>query len=214
MIGGLLGRKLGMSQVFGENGQLIPVTVVEAGPCRIVQVKTPETDGYRAVQLAFRPKKESRVNQPVAGHYKKANVPPAYHLREFSTDGQGVEVGQTVTAETLQKGEHVTVSGISKGKGFAGVMKRHHFAGGPATHGSMFHRQPGSIGASSFPSRVFKGKRLPGHMGAERVTVKGLEVIDVRAEENLVLLRGAVPGPTGAVVEIRRLVSVSAGGGA
>jgi large subunit ribosomal protein L3 len=201
-----------MSQVFGENGQLIPVTVVEAGPCRIVQVKTPETDGYRAVQLAFRPKKEGRANQPEAGHYKKANVPPAYHLREFSTDGQGVEVGQTVTAETLQKGEHVAVSGISKGKGFAGVMKRHHFSGGPATHGSMFHRQPGSIGASSFPSRVFKGKRLPGHMGAERVTVKGLEVVDVRVEENLVLLRGAVPGPTGAVVEIRRLAS--AGGGA
>jgi large subunit ribosomal protein L3 len=151
------------------------------------------------------------VNQPLAGHYKKASVPPAYHLREFSTDGQGVEVGQTVTAETLQKGEHVAVSGISKGKGFAGVMKRHHFSGGPATHGSMFHRQPGSIGASSFPSRVFKGKRLPGHMGAERVTVKGLEVIDVRAEENLVLLRGAIPGPTGTVVEIRRLAS--AGGG-
>jgi len=139
-------------------------------------------------------------------------VPPAYHLREFSTDGQGVEVGQTVTAETLQKGEQVAVSGISKGKGFAGVMKRHHFAGGPATHGSMFHRQPGSIGASSFPSRVFKGKRLPGHMGAERVTVTGLEVVDVRAEENLVLLRGAIPGPTGAVVEIRRLASP--GGGA
>jgi large subunit ribosomal protein L3 len=212
MIGGLLGRKLGMTQVFGENGRLIPVTVVEAGPCRIVQVKTPETDGYRAVQLAFRPKKESRVNQPLAGHYKKANVPPAYHLREFSTDGQGVEVGQTVTAETLKKGEHVLVSGVSKGKGFAGVMKRHHFAGGPATHGSMFHRQPGSIGASSFPSRVFKGKRLPGHMGAERVTVQGLEVIDVRAEENLVLLRGAIPGPTGSVVEIRRVAS--AGGGA
>jgi len=212
MIGGLLGRKLGMTQVFGENGRLIPVTVVEAGPCRIVQVKTPETDGYRAVQLSFHPKKEQRVNQPLRGHYKKANVPPAYHLREFSTDGQGVEVGQTVTAETLQKGEQVAVSGISKGKGFAGVMKRHHFAGGPATHGSMFHRQPGSIGASSFPSRVFKGKRLPGHMGAERVTVTGLEVVDVRAEENLVLLRGAIPGPTGAVVEIRRVTS--AGGGA
>jgi large subunit ribosomal protein L3 len=212
MIGGLLGRKLGMTQVFGDNGRLIPVTVVEAGPCRIVQVKTPETDGYQAVQLAFGPKKESRVNQPLAGHYKKANVPPAYHLREFSTDGQGIEVGQTVTAETLKKGERVLVSGISKGKGFAGVMKRHHFAGGPATHGSMFHRQPGSIGASSFPSRVFKGKRLPGHMGAERVTVKGLEVIDVRAEENLVLLRGAIPGPTGSVVEIRRVAS--AGGGA
>jgi len=200
-----------MTQVFGENGRLIPVTVVEAGPCRIVQIKTPETDGYRAVQLAFRPKKESRVNRPVAGHYKKASVPPAYHLREFSTDGQGIEVGQTVTAETLQKGERVLVSGVSKGKGFAGVMKRHHFAGGPATHGSMFHRQPGSIGASSFPSRVWKNQRLPGHMGAERVTVKGLEVVDVRAEENLVLLRGAIPGPTGAVVEIRRIAS--AGGG-
>ncbi|MEW6683442.1 MAG: 50S ribosomal protein L3 [Nitrospirota bacterium] len=212
MIGGLLGRKLGMTQVFGENGRLIPVTVVQAGPCRVVQVKTPETDGYRAVQLSFDPKKESRANQPLRGHYKKANVPPAYHLREFPTDGQGVEVGQTVSAEALQKGEWVSVSGISKGKGFAGVMKRHHFSGGPATHGSMFHRQPGSIGASSFPSRVFKGKRLPGHMGAERVTVKGLEVIDVRAEENLVLLRGAIPGPTGSVVEIRRVAS--AGGGA
>ncbi len=211
MIGGLLGRKLGMTQVFGENGRLIPVTVVEAGPCRVVQVKTPETDGYRAVQLSYGPKKEQRVNQPLRGHYKKANVPPAYHLREFSTDGQGVEVGQTVTADALQKGEWVAVSGISKGKGFAGVMKRHHFAGGPATHGSMFHREPGSIGASSFPSRVFKGKRLPGHMGAERVTVTGLEVIDVRAEENLVLLRGAIPGPTGSVVEIRRVAS---GGGA
>ena len=212
MIGGLLGRKLGMTQVFGESGVLIPVTVVEAGPCRVVQVKTPETDGYRAVQLAFRPKKERRVNRPLSGHYKKANVPPAYHLREFSTDGQEIEVGQTITVETLQKGEHVLVSGVSKGKGFAGVMKRHHFAGGPATHGSMFHRQPGSIGASSFPSRVWKNQRLPGHMGAERVTVKGLEVIDVRPEENLVLLRGAIPGPTGALVEIRR--AVPAGGGA
>jgi len=212
MIGGLLGRKLGMTQVFGENGVLVPVTVVEAGPCRVVQVKTPEADGYRAVQLAFRPKKERRVNRPLSGHYKKANVPPAYHLREFATDGEGIEVGQTVTVETLQKGERVLVSGVSKGKGFAGVMKRHHFAGGPATHGSMFHRQPGSIGASSFPSRVWKNQRLPGHMGAERVTVKGLEVIEVRPEENLVLLRGAIPGPTGAVVEIRR--AASAGGGA
>ncbi len=211
MISGLLGRKLGMTQIYGENGRLIPVTVVEAGPCRVVQVKTPETDGYRAVQLSFGPKREQRVNKPEAGHFKKANVPPAYHLREFTTDGQGVEVGQTITAEMLQKGEMVSVSGISKGKGFAGVMKRHHFAGGPATHGSMFHRQPGSIGASSFPSRVFKGKRLPGHMGAERVTVKGLEVIDVRADENLVLVHGAIPGPTGTVVEIRRVAAQGSG---
>jgi large subunit ribosomal protein L3 len=187
------------------------VTVVQAGPCQVVQVKTPETDGYRAVQLAFGPKREKRVNKPVAGHFKKANVPPAYHLREFPTDGEGVEVGQTVTADMLQKGEMVSVSGISKGKGFAGVMKRHHFAGGPATHGSMFHRQPGSIGASSFPSRVFKGKRLPGHMGAERVTVQGLQVVDVRADENLVLVRGAVPGPTGALVEIHRVAAQGSG---
>ncbi|MFZ5875137.1 MAG: 50S ribosomal protein L3 [Nitrospirota bacterium] len=211
MIGGLLGRKLGMTQIYGDNGRLIPVTVVQAGPCRVVQVKTPETDGYRAVQLAFGPKRERRVNKPAAGHFKKANVPPAYHLREFPTDGEGVEVGQTVTAETFQKGEMVSVSGVSKGKGFAGVMKRHHFAGGPATHGSMFHRQPGSIGASSFPSRVFKGKRLPGHMGAERVTVKGLQVVDVRADENLVLVHGAVPGPTGAVVEIHRVAAQGSG---
>jgi large subunit ribosomal protein L3 len=147
----------------------------------------------------------------VAGHFKKANVPPAYHLREFPTDGEGVEVGQTITAETFQKGEMVSVSGVSKGKGFAGVMKRHHFAGGPATHGSMFHRQPGSIGASSFPSRVFKGKRLPGHMGAERVTVQGLQVVDVRADENLVLVSGAVPGPTGALVEIHRVTAPGSG---
>ncbi|MFZ5863363.1 MAG: 50S ribosomal protein L3 [Nitrospirota bacterium] len=207
MIGGLLGRKLGMTQIYGEDGRLIPVTVVEAGPCRVVQIKTQKTDGYQAVQLAFSPKREQRVNKPVAGHFKKANVPPMYHLREFSTDGEGVEVGQTLTAETFQKGERVSVSGISKGKGFAGVMKRHHFAGGPATHGSMFHRQPGSIGASSFPSRVFKGKRLPGHMGAERVTVKGLHVVDVRADENLVFVHGAVPGPTGSVVEIHRVAA-------
>jgi large subunit ribosomal protein L3 len=204
VIAGLLGRKLGMTQVYGEQGKLIPVTVVEAGPCRVVQVKTPKTDGYRAVQLSFGPKKEQRVNKPLKGHFKKANVPPTYHLREFATDGEGVELGQVVTAEAFQKGEWVSVTGTSKGKGFAGVMKRHHFKGGPATHGSMFHRQPGSIGASSFPSRVFKNKRLPGHMGAEQVTVQGVEVVDVRQDENLLFLRGAIPGPTGCIVEIRR----------
>jgi len=204
MIGGLLGRKLGMTQVYGENGKLIPVTVVEAGPCRIVQIKTEQTDGYRAVQLSFVPKKERRTNEPIKGHFKKANVPPAYHLREFPTDGQDVALGETVTAGSLTKGEVVSVSGTSKGKGFAGVMKRHHFAGGPATHGSMFHRQPGSIGASSFPSRVWKNKRLPGHMGAERVTVQGIQVVEIYQDENLLFLRGAIPGPTGAIVEIRR----------
>lgn len=210
MIAGLLGRKLGMTQVYSERGKLIPVTVVEAGPCRVVQLKTEQADGYRAAQLSFGPKKERRVSKPVLGHFKKANVPPAYHLREFATDGQDVAVGQTITAGAFRKGEWVCVTGTSKGKGFAGVMKRHHFSGGPATHGSMFHRQPGSIGSSSFPSRVFKNKRLPGHMGAERVTVKGIQVVDIREDENLLFLCGAIPGPTGAIVEIWR---ASAGGG-
>ena len=205
MIAGLLGRKLGMSQIYGEGGRLIPVTVVEAGPCHVVQVKTPERDGYHAVQLSFGPKKPRRLNGPLTGHFKKAGVPPAYHLREFATDGQEVAVGQVVNAASFQKGDWVAVSGTSKGKGFAGVMKRHHFAGGPATHGSMFHRQPGSIGSSSFPSRVLKNKRLPGHMGAERVTVKGIQVIDVAPDENLLFLHGAIPGPSGAVVEIRKV---------
>ena len=200
-----------MTQVYSERGKLIPVTVVEAGPCRVVQLKTEQADGYRAAQLSFGPKKERRVSKPVLGHFKKANVPPAYHLREFATDGQDVAVGQTITAGAFRKGEWVCVTGTSKGKGFAGVMKRHHFSGGPATHGSMFHRTPGSIGASSFPSRVFKGKRLPGHMGAERVTIQGLEVVDVRADENLVFVRGAVPGPTGAIVEIHRVAAHGVG---
>lgn len=204
MIAGILGRKLGMTQIYGEKGALIPVTVVEAGPCRVVQLKTAKTDGYQAAQLSFGPKKARRVNRPDAGHFKKADVPPAYHLREFATDGEGVEVGQTVTADSFQKGEWVTVTGTSKGKGFAGVMKRHHFSGGPATHGSMFHRTPGSIGSSSFPSRVLKNKRLPGHMGAEQVTVQGLRVVEVCREENLIFLQGSIPGPTGAIVEIRR----------
>ena len=205
MIGGLLGRKVGMTQIYGDRGRLIPVTVVEAGPCHVVQIKTDQVDGYQAVQLSFATKKPRRVTKPSKGHFQKANVPPSYHLREFATDGQDVVVGQVVSAGAFQKGDWVSVSGTSKGKGFAGVMKRHHFSGGPATHGSMFHRQPGSIGASSFPSRVWKNKRLPGHMGAERVTVKGIQVVDVRPEENLLFLSGAVPGPTGAIVEIRRV---------
>ena len=204
MIGGLLGRKVGMTQIYGDRGRLIPVTVVEAGPCHVVQIKTDQVDGYRAVQLSFVTKKPRRMTKPGRGHFQKANVAPTYFLREFSTDGQDVAVGQLVSAESFQKGEWVSVSGTSKGKGFAGVMKRHHFSGGPATHGSMFHRQPGSIGASSFPSRVWKNKRLPGHMGAERVTVKGIQVVEVRPEENLLFLSGAIPGPTGAIVEIRK----------
>jgi len=204
VIAGLLGRKLGMTQVYSERGKLIPVTVVEAGPCRVVQLKTEQADGYRAAQLSFGPKKERRVSKPVLGHFKKANVPPAYHLREFATDGQDVAVGQTITAGAFRKGEWVCVTGTSKGKGFAGVMKRHHFSGGPATHGSMFHRQPGSIGSSSFPSRVFKNKRLPGHMGAERATTRKVRVVRADADRNLLLIKGSLPGARGSVILVRK----------
>ena len=201
---GLIGRKLGMSQLFLENGKTVPVTVVETGPCRVVQKKTKERDGYEAVQLAFEEAPEKKLKIPVRGHFKKANVPFHRHLREFKADMGSVEVGAVLTADQFQKGEHVDVTGISKGKGFAGVMKLHHFAGGPATHGSMFHREPGSIGSSSWPSRVRKNKRLPAHMGDKQTTIQKLEVVEVRKDENLLMIRGAVPGARGSLVLIRR----------
>ncbi|HLG23123.1 MAG TPA: 50S ribosomal protein L3 [Candidatus Manganitrophaceae bacterium] len=201
MVNGLIGYKVGMTQVFSDGGKLTPVTVIEVGPCKVVQIKTKEKEGYASAQLSFDEVKESRVNSPIRGHFKKANVSPSRVLREFEGDLSGLTVGQVITAEIFQKGEIVNVTGVSKGKGFQGVIKRHHFAGGPATHGSMFHRAPGSIGASSFPSRVWKNKKLPGHMGNRRVTTEGLEVIEVRPAENLILVRGSVPGsPKGLVV--------------
>lgn len=199
---GILGKKLGMTQVFTEDGKACPVTVVEAGPCCVLQVKTLKKDGYEAVKLGFIEAKEKKMNKPASGMFKKAGVKPYRLLKEFSIDG--LKVGEFVTVEKFAKGDKVSVSGISKGKGFQGVMKRHHFSGGPGSHGSMFNRAPGSIGASSYPSRVWKNQKMPGHMGSERVTVKNLQVVDVKTEQNLILILGAVPGAKGAFVEIKK----------
>ncbi len=189
---GIIGKKIGMSQHF-NGGELIPVTVIQAGPCKVVQKKTAETDGYEAVQLSFEEeKKKNRITKAMAGHFKKTETPPHRVLREFRT-GE-FEAGQVVTIDMFKKGDMITVSGTTKGKGFAGVMKRHNFAGGPGGHGSMFNRAPGSIGASSYPSRVWPGKKLPGHMGVAKKTIKNLEIVDVRPDQNLLFVRGAVPG--------------------
>jgi large subunit ribosomal protein L3 len=199
---GILGRKLGMTQIFMEDGEACPVTVVEAGPCCVVQVKTADNDGYDAVKVGFLEVKEKKLRKPEAGIYKKAGVKPYKMLKEFPVGG--LKVGEFITVEKFAKGDRVSVSGISKGKGFQGVMKRHHFAGGPGSHGSMFNRAPGSIGASSYPSRVWKNQKMPGHMGSEKITVKNVEIVGVRAEQNLLLIRGAVPGAKGSFVEIKK----------
>jgi large subunit ribosomal protein L3 len=199
---GILGRKLGMTQIFMEDGEACPVTVVEAGPCCVVQVKTADNDGYDAVKVGFLEVKEKKLRKPEAGIYKKAGVKPYKMLKEFPVGG--LKVGEFITVEKFAKGDRVSVSGISKGKGFQGVMKRHHFAGGPGSHGSMFNRAPGSIGASSYPSRVWKNQKLPGHMGSEKITVKNVEIVGVRVEQNLLLIRGAVPGAKGSFVEIKK----------
>ncbi len=189
---GIIGKKIGMSQHF-NGGELIPVTVIQAGPCKVVQKKTTETDGYEAVQMTFdEEKKKNRITKAMAGHFKKADTTPHRVLREFRTGA--FEAGQIVTIDMFKKGDMVTVSGRTKGKGFAGVMKRHNFAGGPGGHGSMFNRAPGSIGASAYPSRVWPGKKLPGHMGVANMTIKNLEIVDVRPDQNLLFVRGAVPG--------------------
>jgi large subunit ribosomal protein L3 len=199
---GIIGIKLGMSQVF-DGRELIPVTVIQAGPCKVVQKKTVAKDGYEAVQLAFQEeKKQGRITKAAAGHFKKSETAPHRFLREFRM--AGYEQGQDVKVDIFQKGELITVSGVSKGKGFAGVMKRHNFAGGPGGHGSMFNRAPGSIGASAYPSRVWPGKKLPGHMGTATVTVKNLKIIEVRPDQNLLFVRGAVPGGDNALVLITK----------
>ncbi len=199
----ILGRKLGMTQLFTDNGKCIPVTVVEAGPCCVVQVKTIEKDGYNAVKVGFiETKKTSRVPKPVLGIFKKAGLPVFKILKEFPMTG--LNVGDFIKTDIFNKGDNISVSGISKGKGFQGVMKRHKFKGGPASHGSMFNRAPGSIGASSFPSRVWKGLRMAGHMGNERVTVRNLTIVDIRHDLNLILIKGAIPGAENSIVEIRK----------
>jgi large subunit ribosomal protein L3 len=199
----ILGKKLGMTQVFAEDGTVERVTVVEAGPCWVTGLRTEDRDGYEAVQLAFGETSDKRLTKAERGHLTKADAPALRHVSEFRNEAGELQVGEQVTVEAFEKGEKVKVSGTSKGKGFQGTIRRHNFSRGPASHGSHNVRGPGSIGASATPSRVFKGMRQPGQMGAGRVTQRGLEVVDVIAEENLLLLRGSVPGARGAVVEIR-----------
>lgn len=204
MVNAILGRKLGMTQVWGEDDNVIPVTVIEAGPCVVSQVKTTETDGYEAVQIGFGDIKEKKVNKPMKGHFDKAGIAPMRYLREVRIDDASEHsVGETLTVSAFENVKKVDVTGVSKGKGFAGCIKRHHFNGGPASHGAKFHRAPGAVGQCMTPGRVFKGLRLPGHMGCDRVTVKNLAVVRVDAEHNLMLVKGAVPGGKGALVQVR-----------
>jgi large subunit ribosomal protein L3 len=208
MVDGLIGIKVGMSQVFAEDGTVVPVTVIKAGPCIVTQKKGKDTDGYSAVQLGLvefiRP---GRVGKPRAGHFKKAGVPPCRILKEFGfeDDAEALKVGDQIIAnQVFQANDQVVISGTSKGRGFAGLIKRHHFGGGAATHGSMFHRAPGSIGASAYPSRVLPGMRAAGHMGAASVTVRNLSVVKVQDQDNLVIVKGSVPGRNGGYVIIRK----------
>ena len=205
----ILGKKLGMTQVFREDGTVVPVTVIEAGPCKVTAIRDAERDGYAAVQLAFDEVAEGKLSRAELGHLKKAGAPPMRHLVEFrdedlgAEEGEGPKIGDDVTVAGFEAGQKVKVSGISVGKGFQGGIKRHNFSRGPVSHGSHNVRAPGSIGASAFPARVFKGMKMPGQMGNKRITQKGLEVADVDAERNLLLIRGSVPGAKNAVVEVR-----------
>ena len=202
---GLIGRKLGVSQVFADSGEVIPVTVIEAGPCVVVQKKTQDKDGYNALQVGFLEREEKKTNRPLKGHFAKEGTKAFAVLKEFTLpDVEGYQSGQEIKVDIFSAGELVDVIGTSKGKGFAGGVKRWGFRGGPATHGSMFHRAPGSVGASAYPSRVLKGKRLPGHLGNAQVTVKNLQVVDVRSERNLILIKGAVPGARRSIVLIKK----------
>lgn len=204
MVTTILGKKLGMTQVWSEDDKLVPVTVIQAGPCIVSQVKTVARDGYAAIQIGFGDIKEKKVNKPMAGHFAKAKIDPMASLAEVRLDeGDEVKLGQAITVEAFADIKSVHVSGTSKGKGFAGVMKRHNFKGGPGGHGSHAHREPGSVGQCATPSRVFRGKRLPGHMGSETVTVRNLEIVKVDAEQNLLIVKGAVPGGKGALLTIR-----------
>ena len=205
---GMLGQKVGMTQIYAADGKVVPVTVVKAGPCLVVHRKTADADGYEAVQLGLveeRPAKVKRIGKPLAGHFAKAGVAPMRRVMEFGLgEGEEVKAGDEVKATIFSEKQYVDVVGTSKGKGFQGVVKRHGFRGGRATHGSMFHRAPGSIGASAFPSRVFPGMRAGGRMGGERITVKNLQVIKVDPEQNLLYLRGAVPGAKDCYLTIQR----------
>ncbi|HXW07646.1 MAG TPA: 50S ribosomal protein L3 [Vicinamibacterales bacterium] len=210
MLTGLIGRKVGMTQIFGPDGTVVPGTVIKAGPCVVVQAKTAATDGYESVQLGLVEDRPARVGKPLAGHYRKAGVPPTRVRREvkLAKGAEPLKAGDQVLVNSVfANGERVDVIGISRGKGFQGVVKRHHFRGGAATHGSMFHRAPGSIGASSFPSRVVKGMRAAGRMGADRVTTRNLKVVQVDGDNHLLVVRGSVPGAPGGYVVIRKAVA-------
>ena len=202
----ILGKKIGMTQIFDEKGKVIPVTVIEAGPCTVVQIKTIDNDGYQAVKLGFGDVKEAKLTKPKKGEFKKANVTPKKHLREFRLEEITCNVGDEIKADIFSAGEKLDITGTSKGKGFQGVIKRHGQSRGPMGHGSMYHRRPGSMGACSTPSRVFKGKGLPGHMGMETVTIQNLEVIRVDLDKNVILVKGSVPGNKGAILKIRNSV--------
>jgi len=199
----IMGRKIGMTQIFDENDKAVPVTIVEAGPCTVLQKKNSETDGYSAIQVGFYNLKEKQVNKPARGHFKKANVKPLRYIKEFRVkDIDAYEIGQELKADQFNPGDMVDVVGTSKGKGFAGAVKRHNFARGSMGHGSKYHRRPGSLAAKG-PARVFKGRKLPGHLGGERVTVQGLKVVKVYPERNLILIKGSIPGPRKGLVIIK-----------
>ena len=203
---GLIGKKIGMTSIFTASGQYIPVTVIQAGPCIVTQIKTAASDGYNALQLGFDPKKAKRTNKPLQGHFKKSGGNSFAHLREVGVeDPAAFSVGQRLGPELFKVGERVDIIGTTKGRGFAGVIKRHGFGGGRETHGGKCHRIPGSIGCSAWPSKVFRGKKMPGHYGTERHTMRNLEIVDVRPEENLILVRGPVPGHRQAMVLIHKL---------
>ncbi|HZS46397.1 MAG TPA: 50S ribosomal protein L3 [Blastocatellia bacterium] len=207
MVNGIIGKKIGMTQVFAEDGTVTPVTVIKAGPCVVVQRKTVTTDGYEAVQIGLvEPKPVKRVNKAMKGHFDKAGVPPVKILREIRVDAESgdAKVGDKVLVDQFAANELIEVIGTSKGRGFAGFVKRHNFGGGRDSHGSMFHRAPGSIGASAYPSRVIKGVRMAGHMGVDRKTVKNLRVVAVDADENILMIRGSVPGPNGGYLLIKK----------
>ena len=207
---GIIGKKIGMTQIFDEKGKVIPVTVIEAGPCLVAQVKSVETDGYNAIQLGFGDVKESKLNKPEKGHFAKAKLANKKHLREFRLDDiSSYKIGDEVKADIFAAGEKIDVQGTSKGKGFQGVIKRHGQHRGPMGHGSMYHRRPGSMGSTSTPGRVFKGKKLPGHMGKVTVTIQNLDVVRVDMDKNVILVKGSVPGPKGAILKVKSAVKAS-----
>lgn len=202
----IIGRKVGMTQIFDEKGLVVPVTVIEAGPCTVTQVKSVETDGYNSIQLGFGEVKEKHVNKPLKGHFAKSKLALKKHLREFRVDNVETKVGDEIKADVFEQGDKIDVQGTTKGKGFQGVIKRHGQHRGPMGHGSMYHRRPGSMGSTSTPGRVFKGKKLPGHMGCQTVTIQNLDIVKVDMDKNVILIKGSVPGPKGAILKIKKSV--------